>query len=864
MLLFSSRRKRPDRPPLKWIAHGWRQVSQWLLAQFRQAPYGAISLAIALVVLGSQQLGLLESLELSVYDYWVRQQSEGGLLHQQSSHEALDTVAEIVIVGITEEDIQNQAQWPLSDQVLAELLDTLQQNSPRAIGIDLHRDIAYPPGEVQLAEALQADNIFVIESLIDGIPPPPDFPVERVGFNDLLVDSDGIVRRNFFYATLAGDPFYSLSLKMALALLDEQVGNATQLDISMGNVILPTLPQNAGGYSDIDNAGYQLLLQYHPQGFQQVSLTDVLSRQADSVIKDNIVFIGTVAPSIKDTFFTPFSPIRDQQPLMPGVEIHAHNLNQLLTLIQIQQPPLQWVSVGIEGLWILCWSLLGGSIAWYQRRPLLVIGTLSLTTVALVGLCGFAFSQHFWLVLAAPAVATFLSLLLVTVYKVFYYSFYDPMTRLPNRTLFLRRLQPLLQRSYQRTNVDPKANANNSASLHAVLFVDIDGFKSINESLGQEGGNQVLCQVARRLQRCLPNALMARVGGDEFAILLPNLQHSGEATDTAAHVQKLLAQPDSSMPQMLVITVSIGIALQHSGSSYRAADLLQDAHRATHRARQLGRERYEVFARGMRTQAVSQFQLEMDLRVAIEQQAFELYYQPIICLKTGYVAGFEALIRWPHEERGFVSPGDFIPLAEETGLIIPLGQWILETACQQAQHWHQAFPQQPPLAVSVNLSGRQFNQSNLVEMIQATLSRTQLTPCGLKLELTESIAMENVNLAIDQLLRLKQMGLQLSLDDFGTGYSSLSYLHRFSIDTLKVDRSFVSHMDVATEDSDIVKTILSLGHQLGMTVVAEGIETAAQLQALRQMSCDYGQGYLFAKPLTAEQASQLLQQPKQW
>ncbi|MEO1589804.1 MAG: EAL domain-containing protein [Cyanobacteria bacterium J06632_22] len=829
-------------------------MGQWLFRSFSQVPYAVIGVAIALLFLVSQPLGLLESIELSIYDYWVRQAAP-----QSTQLQSSETVPEIVVVGITETDLQNQAQWPLSDQILAELLDTLQQQSPRAIGLDLHRDIAYPPGETALAAQLSADNVFAIESLIDGIPPPPGLSAENIGFNDLLIDTDGVVRRNFFYATLAGTPYYSLSLRMALFLLGQAVTQATQSAINIGPTTIPVLSTHAGGYSQVDNTGYQTLLQYRQQGFRQVSLTEVLKNNNNLALENTVVLIGTVAPSIKDTFFTPFSPAHNKSPLMPGVVIHAHNLSQLLNLAQGQMPTVRWFTTGLEGLWILVWAVMGGYIAWRHRQPLLIFSLTVLTLILLIGLCRLAFSQQYWLLCATPLAALLLSMLTVTVYKVFYYSYYDPMTQLPNRALFLRRLQPQLQDNHHQA-------AENGTSFHAVLLLDIDGFKSINDSMGQEGGNRILCQVAYQLQRCLPNALVARVGGDEFAVLLCRMKHSGEAADIAAHLQKILTTGPSQLgtAQPVVITVSVGIALQSSGSSYLAANLLQDAHRANYRARQLGRENYAVFARGMRTQAVSQFQLEMDLRRAIEQQVFKIFYQPIIDLATGQISGFEALIRWPHDTRGFISPGEFIPIAEETGLIIPLGKWILQTACAQIHQWHKSFPQRLPLSVSVNLSGRQFNQTDLVESIQAVLLDTQLQPSGLKLELTESVAMENVNLAIDQLLRLKQMGLQISLDDFGTGYSSLSYLHRFSIDTLKVDRSFVNRMEAATEDSDIVHTIINLGHQLGMTVVAEGIETESQLQHLRQLGCDYGQGYFFAKPLNAQQATELLQRPQQW
>ncbi len=292
---------------------------------------------------------------------------------------------------------------------------------------------------------------------------------------------------------------------------------------------------------------------------------------------------------------------------------------------------------------------------------------------------------------------------------------------------------------------------------------------------------------------------------------------------------------------------------------------MQDAHRAMAKARALGKEHYEIFDPRMRTEAVKRFQLEAELRLAISNQEFLLYYQPIVDLKTGKLAGFEALVRWQHPQQGFVSPGAFIPAAEESGLIIPMGSWILEKACAQMQQWHEQFPHAAGLMVSVNLSTKQFNQANLPEEVSAVLDKTGLDSQYLKLELTESAAMEDVTGTIDQLIKLKALNLKLSLDDFGTGYSSLSYLHQLPTDTLKIDQSFVGRMEETSgKDSDIVKTIITLGHQLGMDIIAEGIETAEQLAGLRKLNCNYGQGYFFAKPLPEEAATALIAKDPTW
>jgi EAL domain-containing protein (putative c-di-GMP-specific phosphodiesterase class I) len=324
-------------------------------------------------------------------------------------------------------------------------------------------------------------------------------------------------------------------------------------------------------------------------------------------------------------------------------------------------------------------------------------------------------------------------------------------------------------------------------------------------------------------------------------------------------LQHSLSEPLTLHGQKLPSTLSIGVAISQPGLEHKPVDLLRDAHTAMYRAKALGKSRFEVFAAGMLTEAVNRLQLESDLISALDNQEFLLYYQPIINLKTGELAGFEALVRWHQKERGFVLPSAFIPAAEETGLIMALGQWIFREACRQLHQWHDQFPHYRHLTMSINLSNRQFGQTDLVAQIEAALHDTQVDGHCVRLEITESMVMGDVDAAIDLMLKLKSLDLKLAIDDFGTGYSSLSYLHRFPMDTLKVDKSFVSRLEKSNEDRAIIHTILTLGQQLGMEVVAEGVETETQVVMLRQQGCDYGQGYFFAKPLPAAEALALLQ-----
>ena len=432
-------------------------------------------------------------------------------------------------------------------------------------------------------------------------------------------------------------------------------------------------------------------------------------------------------------------------------------------------------------------------------------------------------------------------------------ALHDALTGLPNRALFMDRLEQELKRTKTQTNY-----------LFAVLFLDLDRFKVVNDSMGHLVGDKLLVEIARRLENCVrPTDTVARLGGDEFTILLENISDIEIATKVAEKIYQSLMIPFSLENYELFTTASIGIALSSQGY-VKPEDILRDADLTMYSAKERGKARYEVFDRSMHTRAIERLHLENDLRRGIEREEFAVYYQPITSLSTGKISGFEALARWHHPERGFVSPGEFIPIAEETDLIIPLGNWLLEEACRQLRTWQIQYPKHPPFKISVNLSGKQLRESNLIEQIDRILAKTQLSPLSLKLEITESILMENLEAVTQTLLKLRERKIQLSIDDFGTGYSSLSYLHRFPVDTLKIDRSFVNEIRSGTENSAIVKAIVTLAHMLNMDVIAEGIETTAQLDQLKLLKCEHGQGYFFSKPLSREEAEELIASSPQW
>jgi diguanylate cyclase (GGDEF)-like protein len=431
--------------------------------------------------------------------------------------------------------------------------------------------------------------------------------------------------------------------------------------------------------------------------------------------------------------------------------------------------------------------------------------------------------------------------------QIIYRSLHDSLTDLPNRALLKNRLELALKRAVQ------------SHTYHfAVLFLDLDQFKIINDSLGHLAGDRLLITVAQKLQNLIrPADMAARLGGDEFVILLEHLDNLQTAIAMADTILAEFAGTTSIDEHDIFITTSIGIVWgTHAYTD--AADLLRDADIALYRAKAQGRNRYEVFDVEMHVQTVKRMTLEQDLRIAIEQQEFVPYYQPIVDLKTRRLTGFEALIRWQHPRRGFISPVDFIPVAEETGLILPISRWMLEAACHQVAIWQQQFADTADLRISINLSSHDLRQSSLVKMVQQILQASQLPATSLTLEITESMLIENIKMTIALLSQLQEIGIRISIDDFGTGYSSLSYLYNLPANYLKIDQSFVGNMQMGDRNYKIVQAIVGLSDQLELAAIAEGIETEQQLTWLKELGCELGQGYLFARPLASEAVTHLL------
>jgi len=426
--------------------------------------------------------------------------------------------------------------------------------------------------------------------------------------------------------------------------------------------------------------------------------------------------------------------------------------------------------------------------------------------------------------------------------QLLYDAFHDALTGLPNRALFMDRLEHVLA-----------GTRRHPSSLYGVLFMDLDRFKVINDSLGHSVGDKLLIEVGKRLKSSLrPGDTVARLGGDEFAILLENITDTADAEEITRRIEQALTAPYTIQGNEIVTGQSIGIALRSERYEW-PEQILRDADIAMYEAKSKGRARHEFFDTDMHASIIDRLQLESDLRIAVEHRdGFVLHYQPLMDLKDGRLVGYEALVRWKHRTRGLIYPLEFISLAEETGLIVPLSDWILREACRQLHLWQLKHPKQPALKMSVNVSSRLLLLPGFADSVAEVVRAEGIDAGSLAIEVTESMIMEHTGTAIETMTRLQQMGVHIHIDDFGTGYSSLSYLHSFPVNALKIDRSFIARMTADHENQEIVQTIIALAQNLKLEVIAEGVELDHQLETIKGLDCNYGQGFLFSKPLTAE------------
>ncbi|MBE7385332.1 MAG: EAL domain-containing protein [Leptolyngbya sp. SIO1E4] len=833
------------RSPLRF----YNRAKPFIANLFQALPFSRRSILIATLVAvtlvtGAKKLGGLQRFELFIFDCLVRLQDGQG------------QDPRLVVVGITESDIQDYG-WPLSDQKIAVLLDTIQEQQPQVVGLDLYRKTYHPPGRPALEKQFAADNLIAITNVGSGpqrVPPPDSVPWHRVGFNDLSIDPDGVIRRSLLFVSHPEKPYYAFSLRVALASLPNALGSFEHdsQTLYINGYPIHRLGKQSGGYQTIDDRGFQTLLRYRSSNSPatQISVGEILSGDFDpEQLQGKIVLIGSVAPSLKDEFYTPYSASRDNRFTMSGVVVHAQIISQLLDIAEGRPAQYGFLTPWGEFAWLMGWAAITSLLAWKIRRSGMLILAGTGLFVSLFGISWLSLTQLVWFPLLEPLLGTFVAGGVVIAQKSIYRSTHDGLTELPGREVFLLYIKRAL-------------GAQNSKPVIAA-FLDVDRFQIINKSLGHYAGDRVLIEIAQRLVKTLgEHAQIARVGGDEFAILF----HNSSLTRVKALLDKMrsiLSSPLMLGKHRLSVTASVGLAITQTKYCQTPEDLLRDAHTAMYRAKALNEAQYQVFSDEMREEAIARLDLESDLIKALEDDEFSLHYQPIVNIQTGSIAGFEALLRWSQEERGLISPNRFIPIIEETGMIIPLGEWIIKTAFQQIKSWNQQFPNLS-LKMSINLSRRQFDQPDLCQKIGATLNQLGISGTSIQLEITESMIMRDFEAAHTLMLKLKELGIQLAIDDFGTGYSSLSYLHRFPTDTLKIDQSFVSRMENSSEDREIVQTIISLGQKLNMNLVAEGISSRQQLNLLKAASCHFGQGYYFAKPLPVQEATALLASRTDW
>jgi diguanylate cyclase (GGDEF)-like protein len=437
--------------------------------------------------------------------------------------------------------------------------------------------------------------------------------------------------------------------------------------------------------------------------------------------------------------------------------------------------------------------------------------------------------------------------------RLFYETFHDALTGLPNRALFLERLERTLLRGKR-----------DKTYVFAVLLLYLEGFAVINDGLGPSVGDQLLIEVSQRLTRHVRSIdSVARLGSNEFLVLLDDLKIDTNSSRVATRIQQEVALPFTVNGREVFLTASIGITASTTGYD-QAEEMLRDAGAAMFRAKEMGKGSFSMFDSTMHAHALERLKLEADLRRALEREEFLLQYQPIISLKTGRIAGFEALLRWRHPDHGLISPSDYIHVAEDTGLILPIGRWAILQACQQLHNWRRHKTAWAKITMSVNLSSRQFNDPDLLPFIARVLKDTALSGEALKLEITESVMMENIESAAALLRKLKAHHIRTCIDDFGMGYSSLSYIQQLPIDYLKIDQSFIARIGDDAKTMEIIHTIISLAHTLKTKVIAEGVETAEQIACLKAWKCQYGQGYYFAKPLLVEEATEFLVMDHRW
>lgn len=783
----------------------------------------------------------------------------------------------IAIIAIDDDSIQEFGRFPWNRDRYKQLIEKIRPAQASVIAFDILWTEATSE-DTALSQAIEnsANNVLAMAWDRSGA---PLLPVEvlsnaTVAIGHILKreDADGIVRQ--LDLQIQGIPAFSLAILQTYDLTTQAI--ATPPDLNR-----------------------PLLLNWtnHTKSMTTFSFRDVINGKVPiTKLRNKIILVGVTAAGI-DTLITPF----ERNPPVSGVHLHAISLRNLL-----QNDYLK--AIAAQDIWLisLCVSLCMSFLISRRNLWLPIMSALG-TAILWLALAYVAFGANYWLAVSTPILIALFTGGAITLQgywqiqrslqiahqKLRHAATYDALTNLANRELIEDRLQDLL--NIRSPTLDCQllnselALSNNKAIaskklLLGIIWLTLNRFKTVNDTFGHKVANLLLIEISQRLQAIVyqtantsnnfENATIARFGGAEFVILLENLQNQQAAIALSQKLQASLSNPFMIQHHQIDISTNIGLRFYGDTNELDERDepitpetLLRDADTAMSFARRLGSNRYRVFEKVMREYILNRLEMECDLRKAVsmlevkgESQEFQIYYQPILSLHNMQIVGLEALIRWQHPQKGFISPAQFIPLAEETSLIVPIGDWIMQQACTQLYTWHQTFAKAKNLTVSVNLSAKQLVYDDVLTKCLHTLEKTHLEPRYLKIELTESSLMENPQFAIQVLQKMRQQGIQIYIDDFGTGYSSLAYLHEFPFDGLKIDRSFVNNIHENSSGADIIQAIVALAHSMNAHIVAEGIETLEQLHYLQNLLSKNGdgQGFFLFRPLDTEAIETIL------
>ncbi len=797
-----------------------------------------LALMVATVVLLISNLP--ERLDLVLYDTLLR-------LQYRTPSEQL------VIIAIDESSLQKLGRWPWSRRIHAQLLDSLTEIGVRAVGFDIlfaEPETADPEADRLLADAMARNRRVVLAvapgfgeagNLITEILPIPLFAehAAALGHVDFELDVDGVSRSVFLKAGM-GDPHWP-AFSLALAELADPGQRALHAQIQSGNADA-TRMQTGWVRDDLILTPFA-----GPIGFfQEFSYFDVLSGKIPhELLHDRIILIGSTASGLGDALATPVSWDHRR---MPGVEMNANVLNALLNNSEILPLSAQ-IRLFLSLVYMLALYLAFLLLPARYSLLILVVGITSVVLtsaillisfrwwfppVVLLLVQGFSYPLWSWYQLQSASLA-----IKRLEHRIRHQARHDPVTRLPNREM----LQEDMQRAM--------AKADRTGNHLGLLIVSLDRFREINNNLGLKGGDQLLNLVAERLRKVIRgNDIVARLSGDEFALLMVDLQDEKPIIDMAGRLFYTFHHPMEVNGQQFFLSPSIGANLYPHGGNDQDS-LLHNTYSAMQKAKHDKSKEFWFYDEGIKIEIAARSDLENALRLALQREEFEIFYQPQVSAADGCIIGVEALLRWRNARRGLIPPAEFIPIAEDNGLIIPIGKWVLEQACRQAQQWRQ--DEVAGLRMAVNLSAVQFNHPHLVESIGETLKSSGLPAHLLELELTETVLMQDMHAAANTLAQLKTLGIQLAIDDFGTGYSSLSYLKSFPMDRIKIDRSFINELDSNSETAEITLAIIDMAHRLHLAVLAEGVETSAQKDFLIHHHCDQLQGFFYGRPVPADE-----------